>query len=339
MQQPLARFAAPVLLPLLLACGAEDTAAVSAVPFALYGAPGSGARACAGPAHRQFDFWLGEWLVRDGSGQQVGTNVITQDLDGCLVEESWTDQGGGRGRSLNAYDRQTGKWHQTWVADGLGHLRMSGGPTAADEMDLTGVRVSAASGAQLFDRYRWDLLPDGRVRQQGTLDIPALGLNFSFDGYYERRPRVVPVPAPGSANCQPGGRSAASRDLDFAVGRWRIESEGGLPLGQSDLTLDLSGCLFEEKTRSPLGHRARSFTYYDPVERRWYRTGIDNQAGRLEMQGALAGGRLVLTALAPDPVRMTLEAQGPDALAQRWEVSLDGGVIWRPALTLRYRRR
>ena len=32
--------------------------------------------ACAAPAHRQFDFWLGQWNVFDPSGAQVGTNIV-----------------------------------------------------------------------------------------------------------------------------------------------------------------------------------------------------------------------------------------------------------------------
>ena len=44
---------------------------------------------CDAPEHRQFDFWVGEWEVRDPSGQVVGTNAISRSYDGCLLVERW----------------------------------------------------------------------------------------------------------------------------------------------------------------------------------------------------------------------------------------------------------
>lgn len=294
--------------------------------------------ACAAPAHRQFDFWLGQWNVFDPSGAQVGTNIVKGGLDGCAVEESWTDAGGGRGRSLNAYDSQTGSWHQTWVADALGHLRMAGGLDQGGRMVLTGTRTAAATGLLFQDRYVWTRLSASQVRQEGTLDIPARDLHFSFDGLYVRSRSVTPVPAPGTTLCQRGGSAAASRDFDFALGRWSVQTESGLPLASSDLTGDLSGCLFQEDLRAPLGYQARSFLYYDPLERRWFQTLVDNQGGRVELAGALAGGRLELVALA-QPLRVIWQALDATTLQQAWEISLDGGATWTATLKLRYRRR
>ena len=52
---------------------------------------------CDGPEHRQFDFWVGEWQVRDPSGQVIGTNAITRSYDGCLLIERWEGASGERG--------------------------------------------------------------------------------------------------------------------------------------------------------------------------------------------------------------------------------------------------
>lgn len=330
----------------LAACGAPpdvtaDGAPVSAALLPLGGMerPRHGRPPCSAAAHRQFDFWVGKWDVFDPDSALVGTNVVTTGLSGCSVEEHWIDSTGSRGRSLNAYDPQTGRWHQTWVAEALGHLRMSGGLDAQGRMVMEGRRVAAQTGFELLDRYVWTPIAADRVRQEGTLDIPARGLHFSFDGLYLRRAAVTPIAPTGGTSCQVGGSAAASRDLDFALGRWSVAIEGGPPVASSEISADLSGCLFQEDLRAALGYAARSYVYYDPTVRRWFQTLVDDRGGRLELSGTLSGGRLTLTAEAPDALRVTWEAAGASALQQRWEISPDGGGRWIPALSLRYRRR
>ncbi|NIV94632.1 tetratricopeptide repeat protein [candidate division KSB1 bacterium] len=78
------------------------------------------------PKHREFDFWVGEWDVYNKRGQKVGTNIITKDLNGCLIFEHWTSAGGGSGKSMNYYDPGDGKWKQNWVAAGGGVVRYEG---------------------------------------------------------------------------------------------------------------------------------------------------------------------------------------------------------------------
>jgi hypothetical protein len=68
------------------------------------------------PPERQFDFWLGEWDVSWGDGQQ-GTNRIDQILDGKVIRERFDGNPAMpfRGLSLSVYDAQVGLWRQTWV--------------------------------------------------------------------------------------------------------------------------------------------------------------------------------------------------------------------------------
>jgi hypothetical protein len=101
------------------------------------------------PPHRQFDFWLGDWNVTAANAAGGSTSQIRGGLDGCLVSESWTAANGIRGRSINAYDRDLGQWHQTWVSpQPFGNLRMAGS-LAADTMVLRG-RRELASGVVLL---------------------------------------------------------------------------------------------------------------------------------------------------------------------------------------------
>ena len=40
------------------------------------------------PKRRAFDFWVGAWDVFNPQGEQVGTNVIEKDLNGCMLVET-----------------------------------------------------------------------------------------------------------------------------------------------------------------------------------------------------------------------------------------------------------
>jgi len=84
---------------------------------------------CRSPEARQFDFWVGEWdLTWSDSGR--GENIITLELDSCVVEENFTTLGDDqpfRGNSVSVYNVKTGKWHQTWVDSRGGHYDLEGG--------------------------------------------------------------------------------------------------------------------------------------------------------------------------------------------------------------------
>jgi hypothetical protein len=118
---------------------------------------------CADEAYRAFDFWLGEWEVHIADGRRAGHNVITAAEDGCLIHEQWTSVSGGQGFSMNFYDPADAAWRQVWVsADGI--IDISGG-LESGAMVLTGTILYRETAITLPFRGRWELLPDGRVRQ------------------------------------------------------------------------------------------------------------------------------------------------------------------------------
>lgn len=136
---------------------------------------------CTAPEHRQFDFWLGDWDVRDGTGKLVGRNSITAVHKGCVLLESWNGDGGMTGTSLNLYSPERRKWRQTWVDSSGGVLEIEGG-FADGRMVLT-----SAPGSSI-NRITWQQLPDGRVRQLWEVSSDS-GTNWktAFDGYYTKR--------------------------------------------------------------------------------------------------------------------------------------------------------
>lgn len=91
--------------------------------------------ACAGPEFHQLDFWLGRWDVQwDASpGQPAGrgTNLITRDLDECVIHEHFnggSSTGNLLGESWSIYHAPVQRWRQTWVDNQGGYFALVGGP-------------------------------------------------------------------------------------------------------------------------------------------------------------------------------------------------------------------
>ena len=145
-------------------------------------------QSCDAVPRRQFDFWLGEWEVRDPAGKLVGRNRITRVQDGCALLEQWSGNGGVSGSSLNAWDAERNRWHQTWVDNAGGLLQLDGGWTG-ERMVLGGQDAPAPGASATLQRISWQPLPDGRVRQlwEASKD-GGRTWTTAFDGTYSRRP-------------------------------------------------------------------------------------------------------------------------------------------------------
>lgn len=143
-------------------------------------------RTCDGEPHRQFDFWVGTWEVRDGAGKLAGYNTITSEQGGCVLIERWQSAAGHDGMSMNYYDPLSRRWKQNWVSPGV-ILEMSGA--------LQGGSLVLEGPLQHLDEKRttllrgiWTALPDGRVRQH-FVESKDGGKTWDewFDGYYQRK--------------------------------------------------------------------------------------------------------------------------------------------------------
>lgn len=150
--------------------------------------PPAPASPCEAAEHRQFDFWLGEWDVTS-DGQPAGTNRIEVIEKGCALQEHWQGAGPGgiSGTSFNIYDRQTRRWHQTWV-DASGTLLQLDGGLVDGVMVLSGERPARNGKGVARHRISWTPNEDGSVRQlwEASQDGGATW-NVIFDGLY--RPR------------------------------------------------------------------------------------------------------------------------------------------------------
>lgn len=149
--------------------------------------PAQQAAPCSAPQHRQFDFWLGDWEVKDASGKPAGTNRIESILGGCAIRETWQGTQGLDGTSLNLY-APDGKWHQTWVDDQGNLLELAGG-LEEGKMVMRGTTPSRREpGKTVLHRVAWTPLDGGRVRQfwEASLDDGKTWA-VQFDGVYSRK--------------------------------------------------------------------------------------------------------------------------------------------------------
>lgn len=136
------------ILPMLCLAGCATTrppgpAPAASAPAAPAAAPtplpaSAIVAACASPAHRQFDFWIGDWdlvvqakQTADGPWDEArATQHVEPILGGCAISETFTAEGPGQpwaGRSYSMWQPTTGQWRQTWVDDSGSYLAFTGG--------------------------------------------------------------------------------------------------------------------------------------------------------------------------------------------------------------------
>ncbi|MGB0423967.1 MAG: hypothetical protein ACPGED_06580 [Flavobacteriales bacterium] len=81
---------------------------------------------CCTMEHNEFNYWVGEWEVRDSIGTLLGTSTITKSLDNCLIEEHWKGTSGSNGKSMNYYSSSDSLWHQVWIDNNGKELTLTG---------------------------------------------------------------------------------------------------------------------------------------------------------------------------------------------------------------------
>lgn len=139
---------------------------------------------CGGPDYRAFDFWLGEWEVRD-AGKPVATSRIERTADGCAIFEHYRQADGYHGRSMNFYDAFLKEWRQSWV-DGVGSVGEFRGTFSGGAMRFTG-ETHRSDGRRIFRRMTLSIEPGGRVRQLSFASDDGAVWRPHYDLEYVRR--------------------------------------------------------------------------------------------------------------------------------------------------------
>lgn len=139
---------------------------------------------CTASVYRQFDFWLGDWDVHRPDGRLAGTNRVTSEFGGCVLQEHYDTERGYSGSSFNIYDAGRKRWHQTWV-DTTGLLLELDGGLVDGSMVLAGETVGP-DGDVTRHRITWTPNANGTVRQLWESQEGSDGWTVTFDGLYRR---------------------------------------------------------------------------------------------------------------------------------------------------------
>lgn len=139
----------------------------------------------ASPSFREFDFWIGEWDVKNPQGVPSGTSSVQLILGQCIIFENWTSGSGSSGKSFNIYDTNDKKWHQTWVDDKGTFTHYIGG---LQDGKMVIVADTITAGKKSLAKMTFSKLLNGDVRQFGENSADdGKTWTTSFDLTYSRR--------------------------------------------------------------------------------------------------------------------------------------------------------
>jgi hypothetical protein len=145
---------------------------------------------CEAAQFRAFDFWVGEWdAFRADNNAPAGRSSIRNEDSGCVVTEHWTSLNVAySGRSLNIYDRGSGKWEQFWVDSTGNRVHFVGGPTETGAMRIaTEAPVFVSPTQQAYSRITYTANPDGSVLQHGEQSGDGQTWTTTYAFIYRRR--------------------------------------------------------------------------------------------------------------------------------------------------------
>lgn len=134
---------------------------------------------------RQFDFWIGEWDVKNPQGVLSGSSSVQLILGQCIIFENWSGGSGSNGKSFNIYDANDKKWHQTWVDDKGTFTHYIGGLV---DGKMVVVANTIIAGKKTLAKMTFSKLPNGDVRQFGENSTDE-GKTWvtTFDFIYSRK--------------------------------------------------------------------------------------------------------------------------------------------------------
>ena len=156
-------------------------------------------------------------------------------------------------------------------------------------------------------------------------------------------PALAPAQTPAAAP-PPGCPAEVRHQFDFWVGDWNV-TVGGKPAGENRIERILDGCALLENWTGAGGMSGKSLNFYDPLREQWHQTWVDDRGGSLGLDGAFAGGSMVLSGTKQDKAgkttlnRITWTALPSGQVRQVWETSSDEGKSWTVAFDGLYTRK
>lgn len=129
---------------------------------------------CESAPFHAFDFWLGEWDVRQLDRTGTGRNSIQPINRHCALLESYSSESQPFGQSYNFYDPVSGNWNQLWLNPGV-IVRMEGPVVVEGELTMTGTITYLNQDEPRPFMGRWTAREDGSVLQEFWERNPETG--------------------------------------------------------------------------------------------------------------------------------------------------------------------
>jgi len=136
--------------------------------------------------HKAFDFWIGEWTVKQ-NGQFAGTSSVQPILGHCTIFEQWESANGTFGKSFNYYDPGHDHWRQIWIGDSGSFIEFTG--EARDGgIFYTAQTINPADGSVTHHKFEFTVIGEDGVRQYWETSTDG-GETWQsiWDGRYEPR--------------------------------------------------------------------------------------------------------------------------------------------------------
>ncbi len=138
-------------------------------------------------ATRQFDYWLGDWVISTNEKPGTATSKVYLSLDECAVIESWNDGKGHAGENIFAYSFDDQSWRGMFV-DNRGHAHVFvDGKVAGGSAEFDGPS-RCPNGEAVLNRIKIVRVSPNEVKQtwEKSLDN-GTSWTMVFGGAYSRK--------------------------------------------------------------------------------------------------------------------------------------------------------
>jgi len=145
--------------------------------------------ACSSEEYRQFDFWIGEWEVKNSNDQVVGTSKVELILNDCVIFENWQSANPGyAGKSFNYYNRATQKWNQKWIDTNASPIEFEGSYDEEEEALYYTAITTNREGLEVLNKMTFYKSSEDYVNQLWEQSSDE-GKTWTtvFDGHYRRK--------------------------------------------------------------------------------------------------------------------------------------------------------
>lgn len=159
------------------------------VLFGVVGTVNAQQAPCSSEEYRQFDFWIGDWEVKNTDDQEVGTSQVELILNDCVILENWQSANSGyAGKSFNYYNQSTQKWNQKWIDTNASPIEFEGSYDKEEESLYYTAITTNREGLEVLNKmtfYKRSVDYVNQVWEQSSDD----GKTWTtiFDGHYRRK--------------------------------------------------------------------------------------------------------------------------------------------------------